>query len=260
MITICRMDAIEIIAHRGSSYHAPENTRAAVELAWQEGADAVEGDFRLSADGHIVALHDATLKRTAGIDRRVVECSLKEIRQFDVGSWKGPKFAGESVPTLAELLAMVPVGKRFYVEVKCGAEIAEPLRRLLATGSAAPDQIVLISLDAQVLQQLKAAIPQCQAVWVVEFNQPSPGNWSPTLAEIRHTASAIKADGLDLLATGPFDAQFVTRAQSAGLGICTWTVDDLALARRLIDLGVDGITTNRPGWLREQLHLSSRQR
>jgi glycerophosphoryl diester phosphodiesterase len=249
------MDAVEIIAHRGSSYLAPENTRAAVELAWQEGADAVEGDFRLTADGHIVALHDATLKRTAGIDRRVVECSLEEIRRFDVGSWKGPQFAGEAVPTLAELLATVPAGKRFFVEVKCGPEIVEPLRRLVTTGAVAPEQIVLISLDAQVLQQLKAAIPQCQAFWVVEFKQPSPGNWFPTLDEVLNTARAIKADGLDLMATGPFDAEFISRGKSAGLGICTWTVDDPALARRLIDMGVDGTTTNRPGWLREQLHL-----
>jgi glycerophosphoryl diester phosphodiesterase len=249
------MDAIEIIAHRGSSYLAPENTRATVELAWQEGADAVEGDFRLTADGHIVAMHDATLKRTAGVDRRVVECSLEDIRRFDVGSWKGAQFAGEPVPTLAELLATVPAGKRFFVEVKCGPEIAEPLRRLLAIGRAAPEQIVLISLDAKVLQSLKEAIPQCQAFWVVEFKQTSPGNWSPTLDEVLSTARAIKADGLDLMATGPFDAEFISRAKSAGLGICTWTVDDPALARRLIEMGVDGITTNRPGWLREQLHL-----
>ena len=126
------MDAIEIIAHRGSSYLAPENTCAAVELAWQEGADAVEGDFRLTADGHIVAMHDATLKRTAGIDRRVAECSLEELRTYDVGSWKNPQFADEPVPTLAEMLATVPAGKRFLVELKCSAEIVEPLQRLLA--------------------------------------------------------------------------------------------------------------------------------
>jgi glycerophosphoryl diester phosphodiesterase len=254
------MDAVEIIAHRGSSYHAPENTRAAVELAWQEGADAVEGDFRLTADGHMVALHDATLKRTAGIDRRVVECTLEEIRRYDVGSWKGPKFAGEPVPTLAELLATVSPGKRFFVEVKCGPEIAEPLRRLLAIGNVVSEQIVLISLDAQVVQRLKEAIPQCQAYWVVDFKQPSPGNWFPTLDDVLNTVQAIKADGLDLMATGPFNTVFVVRAKAAGFDICTWTVDDPDLARRLIDIGVDGITTNRPGWLREQLHPSGGRR
>src|SRR5262249_47815617 len=121
------MDAVEIVAHRGSSYLAPENTLASVELAWKEGADAVEGDFRLTADGQIVCLHDATLARTAGVNRPVAECTLDELRKYDFGTWKGPQFAGEPIPTLNELLATIPNGKRFYVEVKCGAEIIEPL-------------------------------------------------------------------------------------------------------------------------------------
>ena len=126
-----RRDAVEIIAHRGSSFLAPENTRAAASLAWQEGADAVEGDFRLSRDGQIVCIHDDTLKRTAGVDRRVSELSLDELRQLDVGSWKAPQFTGERIATLDEMLATVPPGKRFYVEVKCGAEIVPELARHL---------------------------------------------------------------------------------------------------------------------------------
>ena len=149
------MDAIEIIAHRGSSYLAPENTRAAVELAWQEGADAVEGDFRLTADGHIVAMHDATLKRTAGVDRRVVQCSLEELRTYDVGSWKGPQFAGHCVPTLAELLATVPAGKRFFVEVKSDREIIEPLCRIVENCGLYPEQIVPICLRFPLCQEIK---------------------------------------------------------------------------------------------------------
>ena len=118
---------MEIIAHRGSSFLAPENTRAAAELAWREAADAVEGDFRLTADGQIVCIHDDTLKRTAGVDRRVSDLSLDELRRLDVGSWKGPQFAGQRTATLDEMLATVPRGKRFYVEVKCGAEIVPEL-------------------------------------------------------------------------------------------------------------------------------------
>ncbi len=254
------MDAVEIIAHRGSSYLAPENTRAAVELAWQEGADAVEGDFRLTADGHIVAMHDATLKRTAGIDRPVVDCSLAELRRCDVGSWKGPQYAGERVPTLVELLETVPADKRFYVEVKCGAEIAEPLARLISTGEARAEQMVLICLNPDVVQRLKAAIPQCEAYWVVEFRQANAEDWSPTFEDVFRIAKTINADGLDLMATGPLNVQFLARAKSLGLGLCTWTVDDPDLARRLFEMGIRGITTNRPGWLREQLHLQSRQR
>jgi glycerophosphoryl diester phosphodiesterase len=255
------MDAVEIIAHRGSSFLAPENTLAAANLAWQEGADAVEGDFRLTADGHIVCIHDATLKRTAGVDRRIVDCSLKELKSYDVGSWKGPEFAGERVPTLAELLATVPQGKRFFVEVKCDREIASELRRVIEQSAVPSRQVVLISLRIDVCSNLKQAVPECSVYWVVEFKPDGQGNWKPTQQEMglqleKHGRPMI--DGLDLMATGPIDHQLATRYKSAGFALGVWTVDNPELARRLIDLGISGITTNRPGWLREQLQQSQK--
>lgn len=247
------MDAFEIIAHRGSSLIAPENTLAAVELAWQEGADAAEGDFRLTADGKIVAIHDANLRRTAGVDRRVVDCSLEELKACDIGSWKDAKFAGEAVPTLAELLATVPPGKRFFVEVKCGAEIIDELCRVVEQSDLTAQQIVPISLQYDVIAAIKREIPQCPAYWVVEFKRDLQGDWQPEPEAILHQAAIADLDGLDLMATGPIDAVFSHQIRAAKLGLCVWTVDDPIFARKLIDLGVQGITTNRPGWLREQL-------
>jgi glycerophosphoryl diester phosphodiesterase len=247
------MDAFEIIAHRGSSFLAPENTRAAVELGWQEGADAAEGDFRLTADGKIVAMHDADLRRTAGVDHRVAECTLDELRTYEVGSWKSPKYAGEPIPTLDELLGTVPSGKRFYVEIKCGSEIIDELRRVVERCGLEPRQIVLIGLQFDTIAAIKRAIPQCPAYWVVEFKRDSAGVWQPTHAEVLQKSQAANLDGLDLMATGPVDAEFSQQIRTAGLGLCVWTVDDPTLARQLIDRGVQGITTNRPGWLRDQL-------
>jgi glycerophosphoryl diester phosphodiesterase len=247
------MDAFEIIAHRGASFLAPENTRAAVELGWQEAADAAEGDFRLTADGKIVAMHDAGLRRTAGVDRRVAECALDELRSYEVGSWKSPKYAGEPIPTLDELLATVPPGKRFYVEVKCGVEIIDELCRVVERSSLKPEQIIMIGLQFETIAAIKQAIPQCPAYWVVEFKRDSADGWQPTPAAVLQKAQCVKLDGLDLMATGPIDATFSEQIRAAGLGLCVWTVDDPASARQLINLGVQGITTNRPGWLREQL-------
>ena len=107
---------VEIIAHRGASHAAPENTLAAARLAWSENADAMEADFRLTADGQIVALHDETTRRVAGTAHVVAETSLAELQQLDVGRWKDPQFAGESPPTLGQLLETVPEGKRFLAE------------------------------------------------------------------------------------------------------------------------------------------------
>ena len=110
---------VEIVGHRGASHDAPENTLAAIRLAWEQGADAAEFDVYLSKDGKIVVIHDKDTKRVAGVDRPVVGQTLDELRRLDVGKWKAPKFAGEKLPTLNEMLATVPAGKRVFIEVKC---------------------------------------------------------------------------------------------------------------------------------------------
>ena len=247
------MDALEIIAHRGSSFLAPENTRAAFELAWQEGADAVEGDFRLTRDGHVVCLHDSSLKRIAGVNRQVSQCSLEELQTYDAGLWKSPQFSGQRIPTLEELLPTVPQGKRFYLEVKCGQEIIPELARVISACGLSPGQMVPIGLQLPVIAEIKKAIPQCSAYWVVEFNRAENGQWQPNVREIIGAAQRAGLDGLDLMATGPIDAPLVKRITAARLGLCVWTVDDPILARRLIDLGIRALTTNRPAWLRQQI-------
>ncbi|MFV2065815.1 MAG: glycerophosphodiester phosphodiesterase family protein, partial [Pirellulales bacterium] len=97
-----------IVGHRGASHDAPENTLAAFQLAWQRGADGVEGDFYLTSDGHIVCIHDADTERVAGEKLIVAESTLADLRQLDVGAWKGERWRGEKIPTLEEVLATVP--------------------------------------------------------------------------------------------------------------------------------------------------------
>ena len=110
----------EIIAHRGESSLAPENTLAAVQLAWAGDADAVEIDVRLTADGHLVVCHDADTERTTGQKLVVGECTLAELRALDAGAWKGAEWAGQKIPLLAEILDTIPENKRLFVEVKVG--------------------------------------------------------------------------------------------------------------------------------------------
>ncbi len=103
--------AQQVIAHRGASYDAPENTLAAFRLAWQQGADGIEGDFWLTADGEIVCLHDGDTVRTGDRKLSVGQSTLEQLRTVDVGISKGEKFRGERIPTLAEVLAIVPAGQ-----------------------------------------------------------------------------------------------------------------------------------------------------
>jgi len=248
---------VEIIAHRGSSFFAPENTLAAAQLAWQEGADAVEGDFQLTKDGSLVCIHDASLKRTAGVDRLVADCTLEELRTYDVGRWKGEQFTGQRISTLEEMLVTVPPGKRFFVEMKStGPEALKELRRIVEGSSVGRKQIVLICLRDGFISFVKQRLSECPAYWVVQAQCEPAGDrrhW-PSLDELL-SAKGFGIDGLDLESIRPVDTHIVRELQNAGLKLAVWTVDEVAMAELWIDLGIKSITTNRPGWLRNQLQL-----
>jgi glycerophosphoryl diester phosphodiesterase len=242
---------VEIVAHRGASFDAPENTVAAIELAWKQKADASELDVYLTKDGKIVVIHDADTKRTAGVEMKVAASTLADLRKLDAGKWKGAKFAGEKLPTLEEMLATVPAGKRVFIEVKCGPEIVPELDRVLKAAKLKPEQTAIISFNAGVIAATKKGRPDLQAYWIVSLG----GKGKPkTAEELIAKAKEIKADGLDLSATpAVLDKTFGDKVKAAGLKLYVWTVDDPALAKKMLAAGVESITTNKPGWLREQL-------
>jgi glycerophosphoryl diester phosphodiesterase len=243
---------VEIVAHRGASFDAPENTVAAIKLAWEQKADASEFDIYLTKDGKIVVIHDATTKRTAGAELKVADSTLEELRKLDAGKWKGEKFAGEKLPTLEEMLATVPTGKRVFIEVKCGPEAVPEMDRVIKASKLKPEQTCVISFNADVIAAAKKARPDLQALWIVNL---APKNAKPrTAEELIAKAKEIKADGLDLSATPAIlDKAFGDKVKQAGLKLYVWTVNDAELAKKMIAAGAESITTDRPGWLREQL-------
>jgi glycerophosphoryl diester phosphodiesterase len=243
---------VEIVGHRGASFDAPENTVAAIKLAWEQKADASEFDVYLTKDKKIVVIHDATTKRTAGEDLKVAGSTLEELRKLDTGKWKGAKFAGEKLPTLEEMLATVPDGKRVFIEVKCGPEIVPELDRVLKAAKLKPEQTCVIAFNADVIAAVKKARPDLQALWLVSL---APKNQKPRNAEeLIEKAKQIKADGLDLSATpAVLDEAFGKKVKAAGLKLYVWTVNDVELAKKMIAAGAESITTDKPGWLREQL-------
>jgi glycerophosphoryl diester phosphodiesterase len=253
---ILKADAVEIIAHRGASEAAPENTLAAVNLAWKLGADAVEIDVRLTADGHIVALHDETTKRTTGRDWRVAERTLAELRTLDAGSWKGPQWSGERLPTLAEVLATIPDGKRLFIEIKCGSEIIGPLEKAIAAAGKKPEQMAIICFELDVLKECNRRLPGLRAYWV---QNTSPGydrkrkRSVPPPDRLIDLCQESGLDGLDLAHDSRVSPEDVARAHQSGLGFYVWTVDKAEDARRVVRLAVNGITTNRPDKIRHQL-------
>ncbi len=249
--------AVEIVAHRGASFDAPENTLASERLAWQQGADAVETDIQLTSDGRIIISHDKTTKRTTGHDAAIASLTFAELRQLDAGRWKGPQFAGEKLPTLDEQLALIPAGKRMLVEIKIGPEILPELQRALQRNGASADNVTLISFNAEALREARRQLPSYPTLLLCGFKAPDPKvpppKKQPTLDEVIAQAKSAGYTGLDLQHTWPLTPADVRAIKAAGLQLHVWTVDDPAIARHWIDLGAASITTNRPEWLREQL-------
>ncbi len=242
----------EIIAHRGASFDAPENTLAAIELGWAQGADAVEIDVHFSKDGHVVVIHDDNTRKTAGVRRKVAAQTLAELKALDVGRWKHARFAGERLPTLPEALATIPRGKRMFVEVKCGPECIPKFASDVRASRLAATQVIPIGFDLETMRQLKLALPELEVCWIVEFKRTLRG-WSPPAHKLIAAVQRAGLDGLDVSGRGPVDKAFAAEVHAAGLSFYIWTVDDPGRARELFAAGVDGITTNKPGWLREQL-------
>lgn len=257
MLLASTSPALEIVAHRGFSERAPENTLAAFRLAWESGTDACELDLYLTKDQEIVAIHDADTKRTTGISKLVKESSLADLRPLDAGSWKAPAYKGEPIPTLAESLATLPAGKqRFFLEIKHDASIVPVLAKQLETWKTRASQLCIIAFDRKVAQDSKKAMP-----WMPVYRLSSDVTKDKkpvTLGQLIQDTLDDGLDGLDLGRKWDWTPELVQKVRAAGLKLFVWTVNDPAEARRLASLGLDGITTDNPVTIREALSANAK--
>lgn len=250
--------SMQIIGHRGASFLAPENTLSAVKLAWEMGADAVEIDVWLSKDKRVIVSHDASTKRTADIDLNISETSSTELRNLDVGCWKGEQFAGEKMPFLEEIIKIIPPGRQLFIEIKCGAEILPYLREIIQN-SGRQSQIVIIGFDLETLTQSKAPMPDIPTYWLrstvkdEQTQQPKPHN-----PEWIILAKQKNLDGLNVHYAG-LTKDFATAVHRAGLKLYVWTVNDPVDALRLKKLRVNGITTDKPDIIRAALFKKTKE-
>lgn len=243
-----------IIAHRGASRYAPENTLPAFLLAWEMGADGIEGDFQLTKDGRIVCIHDDRTKRVAGADLVVNASTLAALLELDVGARFGKAYQGTRVPTLEQVLATVPQSKKIYVEIKCGPEIIPPLCATLSRSGLQNDQCVVISFNADVLEAFKKASPGIKTLWLAVMETDSSGGPVPSPAAALETLKRIKADGLST-SQNLNDRAYIKTVTAQGYDYHVWTVDDPQTAQRFAKWGAASITTNRPDYIKK--HLAS---
>ncbi|MCC5942414.1 MAG: glycerophosphodiester phosphodiesterase [Balneolaceae bacterium] len=254
----CNTDKLslpEFIAHRGASWLAPENTMAAFQLAWEMDVDAVELDVFLTKDGEVVVFHDPNTKRITGHDGNIEEMTLDELRELDFGSWKSSQWEGESIPTLYEALSTLPKGKRIFVDVKSDTSIVRPMLDVFDKIEHFPHQIVVIAFSYELAAKTKKLRPRTPVYWLVGFGYNSEDDqWNPSMDDIIERALKANLDGVNLHFAGPARwEESVHKIREAGLGYYVWTVNNIEDAQKAIELGVDGITTDRPAWLKKQL-------
>ncbi|WP_425396776.1 glycerophosphodiester phosphodiesterase family protein [Aeoliella sp.] len=234
-----------VVAHRGGGFLAPENTLAAIEKGFEAGADHMEIDIQLTADGHAVVFHDSTLDRTTNGTGPIANLTLAEVKQLDAGSWFGSEFAGEKVPTLTEALEYIDGRCRLLLDVKVSA--SQALRDAIATS----------------LTESGASV---EDIWVWPpsnnyTNDPRFGN-----AEIQLLSSvpsdlsdsnlqALKAQGIDGLSVthGSISQQAIDAFHRNDMYVDVYTVNDTARMQQLIAMGVDSIETDRPDLMSELL-------
>jgi glycerophosphoryl diester phosphodiesterase len=226
-------DKTMIIAHRGASADAPENTLAALELAISDGADWVEIDVQETLEGEVVVIHDSDLKKIGGSSLKVFEASLADLQNVDIGSWKNPSFSDQRVPTLQQVLALCKDRINIVIELKYyGREehLEERVARLVEAADM-QESIVIMSLSYPGVQKMKSLRPD----WTVGLLS------SVAIGDI----TRLEADFFAVNATFTSRA-FIKHVQSRNRQVMVWTVNDPVSMSAMMSKGVDGIITDKP--------------
>lgn len=245
-----------VIAHRGASADAPENTMAAIKKAMAMGVDMVEIDVQLTKDKQVVLMHDLTVDRTTNGKGRVRDLRFDEIRKLDAGSWFSSDFKGEKVPTLEEVIETINGKCKLLIEVKRvktkKPEIEAKIIQLIDKYNA-QNWCVVQSFETEVVKNIQALDTSIECHKLVTMN---------ISVLPLHLDSRIKTGTIYKYKTvqsiNPYfkmlNKRKVDKIHSRGQKIITWTVNEKEDMKRMIDMGVDGIITNYPDRLIELLN------
>ncbi len=235
-----------IVGHRGA-YLAPENTLASYTLAWEMDVLAAECDIMLTSDDQVIVFHDKKGKRLTGHDFVVKESTYEEIKDYPIILKKSnlEKYSGQRIPLLSDLLQTIPDGHTLVIEIKTGKEILphlqEVIRKYWNTGN-----ITFIAFDYETILATKEIYPDIPCYYLSAFGI----DLSKKQEEIMKGA----LDGVNLRHK-IITEKMVGKFNKAGKEVWCWTVNDPADAKKMIQFGVKGITTDRPKWLYDELGL-----
>ncbi len=246
-----------IVAHRGASHVAPENTLPSFELAFRENADFIEGDFRLTKDGRVVCIHDALTKRTAPNQKnmRVSKRNYKELLELDFGSWKGEEYSNTKIPTLEEILNIIPKGKGIVIEIKEDKiELVNAIKEIIEASKVPLDKIIIISFHSKVIVNAIRLIKNVKTFWLYEWHYTRTNKKCIKIEmNIIKTLKMLNCTGIDINVPTKLSERFIKMVRENKFELFTYTIDSHEQALELFNLGVDGITTNSPGSIRKIL-------
>ncbi len=225
-----------IVAHRGYSALAPENTLVALRMALDAGAPACEVDVHLTADDQLVVMHDHTVDRTTDGSGAIRDMAVDELRSLDAGAWKDPKYAGEPVPLLTEVLDLMRDRAHLILEIK-DDRIEEHVAHVLA-GECAVPRVTIVSFSYDTCRRMRQILPGLAVLWLI-------GGGERGADELATLALEGGLQGLSvhhkIVTEGFFDVLL-----RRGLSLWAWTVNDDEEARRLAALGIPSITSDDP--------------
>jgi len=233
----------EVVAHRGFSAVAPENTLASARQAIRAGADGSECDVYRSKDGAIVLMHDPTVNRTTNGKGKITELTLARLKSLDAGAWKGKKFAGERIPTLDELLAVHKgTGCAPVVEIKMKG-IEQPVIEAIHRAGLM-DKAAVIAFDGEVVLEVRSREPRLPCAWLfggaLQGTPAERADWLEKKAKQEYRTNMLD------LGYSVLSRELVAELHRRGMVVWAWTVDDPVIIDALMRWGVDSITTNRP--------------
>ena len=236
---------VQVLAHRGASAYAPENTLSAFRLAIEQRADWLELDVQQTRDGKLVVFHDLRMERTTNGNGPLRELTLDQVQQLDAGSWYGPRFAGERVPTFEEVLALAKEQNvRIFPEVK-DPRLYPGIEERVASAISAygyEDQTIIQSFDMTSLERLRQANPRLKLAALYTATSPLRGDPPPGVSVIGPPWELVT-----------LDPSLVRDAHASGRQVVVWSVEGRAAVRPLLDARVDGIITSRPDVVRAML-------
>ena len=209
-----------------------------------------------AADGKaaiMCGLHYKDTKRTTGQEGLVAQLSLAHLQLLDAGAWKGPQWRETRIPTIEQVLSTVPPGRTLVIEIKCPIGVLPELERVL-DASGKRDQVMLIAFDYETIAEAKRRMPELRSCWLYGFSGTEAARYKIAGPEsLLERVGEAGLDGLDVKHDGPWVEDLSRSLAALGKALYVYTVNDPGKARWLRDIGVTGITTDRPGFLREAL-------